>query len=170
MLQPFLCHHQLYFLLLVSDLIFHLWLWTLIFHLLLESHLLLTFNMCLQSKSACLLFYCFIMCNVVNITCCIDMVSFRDTFHIVLCPQNKTFVDKFRNILDLAIVVANLLKNWLPYSGFSFPSLTCLIFKVQCLKKSNSFHQSFLVFLIKEYLFFLFLTYLHPILHKNKFL
>ena len=94
MLQPFLCHRQLYFLLLVSDLIFHLWLWTLVFHLLLEPHLLLTFNMCLQSKSACLLFYCFIMCNVVNITCCIDMISFRDTFHIVLCPQNKTFVDK----------------------------------------------------------------------------
>ena len=129
MLQPFLCHRQLYFLLLVSDLIFHLWLWTLIFHLLLESHLLLTFNMCLQSKSACLLFYCFIMCNVVNITCCIDMVSFRDTFHIVLCPQNKTFVDKVQKYFGSGNCCGKSTKK---LAAFSFPSLTCLIFKVQC--------------------------------------
>ena len=47
-------------------------------------------------------FDCFITCNVFNISCCIDMDSFSDTskafitvtIKIVLCLQNKTFVDR----------------------------------------------------------------------------
>ena len=73
-------------------------------------------------------FDCFITCNVFNIACCIDMDSFRDTseagilvtFYIVLCLQNKTFVDRIRNIVELVIVVANLLNIWLPYCGVFF--------------------------------------------------
>ena len=45
---------------------------------------------------------CFVTLIVFNITCCTDMVSFSDTskavilvtFYIVLCLQNKTFVDR----------------------------------------------------------------------------
>ena len=47
-------------------------------------------------------FGCFIMCIVFNTTCCIEMDSFSATskavilvaIYIVLCLQNKTFVDK----------------------------------------------------------------------------
>ena len=62
-LQAFLCDRQIYFLLLLLNVIFHLWLRRLIFHqdihLLLEPHLLRTFNMCLhQLKFACFLWLC----------------------------------------------------------------------------------------------------------------
>ena len=52
MLQVFLYHHQTSFLLLLLNLIFHLWLRNLIsqqdLHFLLELHLLQTFSMCLH--------------------------------------------------------------------------------------------------------------------------
>ena len=52
MLQVFLYHHQIYFLLLLFNFIFHLFLRSLIFHqdlpFLLEHHLLQAFSMCLH--------------------------------------------------------------------------------------------------------------------------
>ena len=78
---------------------------------------------------------------------------------------------RFRNILDPAIVVANGLKMWLLYFSSSFPTLIWLNFQVQCyflqLTACQVHFITFLVFLNTEYLFFLFLTYLHLILYKN---
>ena len=56
----------------------------------------------------------FITSNVFNITCCIDMDSFSNTskavilvtIYVVLCLQNKTFVDRVQNILDPTFVVS----------------------------------------------------------------
>ena len=70
-------------------------------------------------------FDCFKTCTVFNTTCYIETDSFSATsksvilvpIYIVLCLQNKTFADP-------AIVVANVLKNWLLYCGSSFPTLT----------------------------------------------
>ena len=69
---------------------------------------------------------CFVMCNLFNITCCINRNSFSDTcktpilvtFYIVLCPQN--LLTGFRNVLDPVVIVANVLKPCLPYCSFSF--------------------------------------------------
>ena len=63
MLQVFLYHHQIYFLLLVLNLIFHHLLRSLIFHqdlnFSLDLHLLRTFNIChLQLKFTCFLWLC----------------------------------------------------------------------------------------------------------------
>ena len=193
MLQAFLCHHQIYFLLLVLNLISHFFLrpsslpvtsspnlqhvsssikiglflmtlfsvillnqstqYILVFNVL--TYIILFFSVYLKfcsNMSSSLIYYIkqhshflkllfdrFITCNVFNITCYIDMDNFTDTskavilvtIYIVLCLWDKTFVYRVQKYLDLAFVLANLLKIWQPYCGFSFSLLTWLIFQAQ---------------------------------------
>ena len=86
MLQAFLHHHQIYFLLLVLNLIF-------CFNM--SGTLIHYIKQCNHSLK--LSFHCFITCTVFNTTCCIKIGSFSATseavilvaIYIVPCLQNK---------------------------------------------------------------------------------
>ena len=133
------------------------------------------------------LFDYFITCNVVNITCCIDMDSFSNTskavilvtIYIVLCLQNKTFVDRVQKYFGSDIYCGKSSKKlaalltfffsviYLTYfSGTTYFSDTMLLSTVI---KSLKFILSlfFSIFKYRVLMFFLFLTYLDPILYKN---
>ena len=73
-------------------------------------------------------FDCFITCNVFNITCCIDMDSFSATskatilvaIYIVLCIQNKTFVDRVQKHFGSGNCCGKSTKNLAPLLRFFF--------------------------------------------------
>ena len=80
MLQVFLYHHQIYFLLLLFNLIFHLFLRSLIFHqdlpFLLEHHLLQAFSMCLQQLKFAYFLY-FVHCDLTKPNYMLTKISTR---------------------------------------------------------------------------------------------
>ena len=108
---------------------------------------------------------CFVTLIVFNITCCTDMVSFSDTskavilvtFYIVLCLQNKTFVDRIQKYFGPGNCCGKSTKNLaaLLWSFFSVTYLTYYsgIMLLSTVLKSVKFILSlFLVFLNTEYL------------------
>ena len=80
-------------------------------------------------------FDCFLTCNVFNITCCFDMDSFSDTskaaipvtFYIVLCLQNKTFVDRVQKCFGSGNCCGKSTKNLAALLQFFF-SVTYLTY------------------------------------------
>ena len=121
-----------------------------------------------------------IMCNVFNITCCIDMDSFSNTskavipvtIYILLCLQNKTFVDRVQKYFGSSICcgkctrkLAALLRFFFSVTYLTYFSGTLLLSAVI---KSVKFILSlfFSIFKYRIFMFYLFLTYSHPILYK----
>ena len=111
---------------------------------------------------------CFATLIVFNITCCIDMDSFSDTsnvvllarFYIVLCLQNKTFVDRVQKYFGSSNCcgkstknLAALLWSFFPVTYRTYYSGTKLLSTV--LKSVKFILSLFIVFLNMEY-FFLF--------------
>ena len=96
---------------------------------------------------------------IFNITCCIDMDSFNDTskavipvaIYIVLCLQNKTFVDRVQKYLGSGIYCGKSTIKLAALLRFFF-SVTCLTYFTGTMLVSRSFYHSFLVFLNTEYL------------------
>ena len=84
-------------------------------------------------------FDCFITCNVINTTCCIEMDSFSATskavvlvaIYIVLCLQNKTFVGRVQRHFGSGSCCGKSLKKLAALPRFFF-SIICLFFQVQC--------------------------------------
>ena len=123
----------------------------------------------------------FITCNVFNITNCIDIDSFSDTFkavilvtfYIVLCLQNKTFLDRIQKHFGSGNCCGNSTKSLAALLRFFF-SVTYLNYfsgtmLFSTVLKSVKFILSlfFSIFKYRIFIFFLFLTYLYPILYKN---
>ena len=120
---------------------------------------------------------CFVTLIIFNITCCIDMDSFSDTskavilvtFYIVLCLQNKTFVDRVQKYFGSGNCCGKSTKNLAAL--LCFFSVTYLTYYsgmlLSTVLKGVKFILSlFLVFLNTEYLCFPFLImYLHAILY-----
>ena len=112
---------------------------------------------------------CFVTLIIFNITCCIDMDSFSDTskavilvtFYIVLCLQNKTFVDRVQKYFGSSNCCGKSTKNLAALlCGLFFRHLPDLLFRYKVtfysIKKCQVILSLFLVFLNTEYLFFLF--------------
>ena len=108
---------------------------------------------------------CFVTLIVFNITCCIDMDSFSDTskavilvtFYIVLCLQNKTFVDRVQKYFGSGNCCGKSTKNLAAL--LCFFSVTYLTYYsgmlLSTVLKGVKFILSlFLVFLNTEYLCF----------------
>ena len=115
-------------------------------------------------------FDCFITCNVFNTTC-IYMDSFDDTSKtviqvticIVLCLQNKTFVDKVQKYFGSDIYCGKSTKNLAALLGFFF-SVTYLTYfsdtrLLSTVLKSVKFILSLFLSMFKNriFMFFLFL-------------
>ena len=113
---------------------------------------------------------CFITYNVFNITCCIDMDSFSTTskvailvaIYIVLCLQNKTFVDRVQKHFQSSNCCSNSTKNLVSLLRFFF-SITYLTYfsgtmLLSTVLKSIKFILSlfFSVFESRIFMFFLF--------------
>ena len=87
------------------------------------------------------------------------------TFCIVLCLQNKTFIDRVQKYLDPAIagcLPAIFLFHHLP-DLFFWHNVTFYSIK----KCQVHFMTLFSIFKYRIFMFFLFSMYLHPVLHKN---
>ena len=77
-------------------------------------------------------FDCFITCNVFTTSCCTKRDNFNTTFkavilvaiYIVLCLQNKSFLDKVQKHFELGNCCGKSTKNLAAYRVFSFLSLT----------------------------------------------
>ena len=110
---------------------------------------------------------CFVTLIVFNITSCIDMDSFSDTFkavilvtfYIVLCLQNKTFVDRVQKYFGSGNCcgkstknLASLLCSFFPVTYLTYYSGIMLLSTV--LKSVKFILSFFLVFLNTEYLCF----------------
>ena len=121
---------------------------------------------------------CFVMLIVFNITCCTDMDSFSDTskavilvtFYIVLCLQNKTFVDRVQKYFGSGNCcgkstknLASLLCSFFPVTYLTYYSGIMLL---STLLKSVKFILSLFFNIFKCRIFvFPFLMYLHAILY-----
>ena len=113
---------------------------------------------------------CFVMLIVFNITCCTDMDSFSDTskavilvtFYIVLCLQNKTFVDRVQKYFGSGNCCGKSTKNLASLLWSFFPChLPDLLFRYNvtfCSIKKWQVHfiTHFSIFKYRIFMFFLF--------------
>ena len=82
----------------------------------------------------------FITCNVFNTACCIDMDNFNDTskavilvtIYVVLCLQNKTFVDRVQKYFGSGSCYDKSAKNLAALLRFFFSVTYLTYFQVQC--------------------------------------
>ena len=106
---------------------------------------------------------CFVMLIVFNITCCTDMVSFSDTskavilvtFYIVLCLQNKTFVDRVQKYFGSGNCCGKSTKNlaallWYFFSAIYLTYFSGIMLLSTVLESVKFILSLFLVFLNKE--------------------
>ena len=126
-------------------------------------------------------FVCFITCYVFNTTFYIEMDSFSATFkavilvaiYIVLCLQNKTFVDKVLKHSGSGNCCGKCAKNLAALLRFFFSNTYLTYFSgtmlLPTLLKRVKFIFSlfFSIFKYRIFMFLLFLTYLNLILYKN---
>ena len=106
---------------------------------------------------------CFVTLTVFNITCCIDMDSFSDTsravilvtFYIVLCLQNKTFVDRVQKYFGSGNCCGKSTKNlaallWYFFSAIYLTYFSGIMLLSTVLESVKFILSLFLVFLNKE--------------------
>ena len=106
---------------------------------------------------------CFVTLIVFNITCCIDMDSFSDTskavilvtFYIVLCLQNKTFVDRVQKYFGSGNCCGKSTKNlaallWYFFSAIYLTYFSGIMLLSTVLESVKFILSLFLVFLNKE--------------------
>ena len=118
---------------------------------------------------------------IFNITCCIDMDSFSDTskavipvtIYIVLCLQNKTFVDRFQKYIGSGICCGKSTIKLAALLRFFF-SVTCLTYFTGTMLLSTAIKSVkiilslfFSIFKYRIFMCLLFLMDLHPTLYKN---
>ena len=108
------------------------------------------------------------------------MDSYSDTskavilvsIYIVLCLQNKTFVDRIQEHFRSGICCGKSTKNLAVLLRY-FCSVTYLTYFLGTMLLSTVLGVKFIlslffsIFKYRIFIFFLFLTYLHPILYKN---
>ena len=106
---------------------------------------------------------CFVTLIIFNITCCIDMDSFSDTskavilvtFYIVLCLQNKTFVDRVQKYFGSGNCCGKSTKNlpallWYFFSAIYLTYFSGIMLLSTVLESVKFILSLFLVFLNKE--------------------
>ena len=106
---------------------------------------------------------CFVTLIVFNITCCIDMDSFSNTskavilvtFYIVLCLQNKTFVDRVQKYFGSGNCCGKSTKNlaallWYFFSAIYLTYFSGIMLLSTVLESVKFILSLFLVFLNKE--------------------
>ena len=96
------------------------------------------------------------------------------TFYIVLCPQNKTFVDMVQKYFGSGNccgkstkILAVLLWFFFSVTYLTYFSGTMLPSTVSIKKCQVLFNTFFSIFKCIIFMFFIFLTYLNPMLYKN---
>ena len=106
---------------------------------------------------------CFITLIVFNITCCTDIDSFSNTskavilvtFYIVLCLQNKTFVDRVQKYFGSGNCCGKSTKNlaallWYFFSAIYLTYFSGIMLLSTVLESVKFILSLFLVFLNKE--------------------